>query len=129
MASCPVVLELEASSVRLVKYHRTLKHVFVVPGTTDQVLPGIRVRAFWWDATRVRNYIRLTYDARLRSKIIGAPTGRHVLCGQGRAEKDFQTCGKLIHLPWAAPDADGDSVTGTRVGKYFMCEQCAAAWK
>ncbi len=127
LASCPAVLELEATCASLVRYHRRLPHCFVLPGQPHQLLPGLRVRAVWWNARTVSNYLKLTFSREIRAAVARKGGIVEACCGGGRQLTDFQCCGKLVRSPWDR--ADGFSVEGVKVGKYYLCPECAHQWR
>ena len=119
--SCPVTLELEAKCANLTRYHRHNSQVFVVEGKPGVVLPGVVIKAIWWNKRFVENYRKLTYDRALRAQVVQAGIYA-AICGYGRQKEDFSSCGRVCNNPWSDSEFE-------KVGKYYMCRQCAAAWR
>ncbi len=128
LASCPAVLELEATCMSLVRYHRRLSHTYVLPGRPNQLLPGLRIRAVWWNAELVHNYIQLTWEPTIRAEACREGIVESC-CGGRRQLQDFQCCGKLVQSPWCEKAGKDFVVVGEKVGKYFMCPTCARQWR
>ena len=90
-------------------------------------MPGVRVKAVWWNARRVHNFACLTYVPEVRAAV-RRRGGVMALCGGGRQRFDFPCCGRMIHTWWEAPEP-GMSFAGEKVGKYWMCTDCARMWR
>lgn len=130
LASCPVILEFEASCMHIIRYNSRMRHCVCIPGLEGQLLPGLRLRAMWVNASIAHNYINLTWEPALRQEVIDCGGIVNACCGGHRQMLDFQSCGKIVRSPWLCPGSvmTPSTVIGQKVGKYLMCSCCARQW-
>jgi len=121
--SCPLTLELEAKCAHLTHYHQRNKQVFLVEGKPGVIVPGVKVKALWWNMRFVQNYRRLETDIELRASVISGGGVYEACCGYGRQRNDFQSCGRVCVNPWSCQSEF------EKVGRSYMCKKCAAFWR
>ena len=131
LASCPVILELEASCLHIVRYNRRVNHCVCVPGLQGQVLGcDCGPFAIWVNAALAHNYISLTYQPALRKVVTDSGGIVKACCGGGRQMLDFPSCGRIVRSPRCSnPEfMPASAVVGQKVGQYLMCKRCAPQW-
>ena len=82
-ASCPVVCEFAASAWQLRRFHRKNKQLVVLPGTAGAFLPGLRLKAVYWNLRIVQNF-RALHNKALRAELLRRGGVRECMCGKGR---------------------------------------------
>lgn len=121
----PVVLEMKACT--LVRYHKNSKSVFVVPGETGKLHPGVRIAKVHFKWSLVQNFWRLGLSDPERQ--LHAFYGVECLCGQGNP--GFNGCGKVMTPDGrSVRDDNGRVAPGEWFGKtnkgYRYCQNCLA---